>query len=923
MDYDYITITGAKENNLKNINLKIPIGKFTVITGVSGSGKSTIAFDILYAEGQRRYIENFSSYARQFLDRLDEPNVEKIEGLSPAIALKQHKGGGNNPRSLVATTTEIYEYLKVLFARIGKVISPYTGKQVIKHTVSDVIDFLKKKEENKRFLLLSKVNVDSELGIKNQLLFLEEIGYSRIKINEEVVRISQFINEIDKHNFFLTKHIDLVIDRLVIKKDEQFYSKAYSSIELAFSEGLGRIILQDYDTNEEFQFSNFFEENNIAFLEPELPLFNFNSSHGACSNCKGLGIVSGISEKLVIPNTSLSIYDKAIAPWRGVTYEKYLKAFLEVAHKFNFPVHKPYKDLTQNEKKILFKGNEYFKGIDFFFEKLEEKIYKIQNRVMLSRYRGKSICSKCKGSRLRKEATYIKIEGYTLPDLLNLTIEDFIKILNSWNLSDYDNKIAELPLSEIKKRIDLIYNLGLGYLKLARPSDSLSGGEQQRLSLVKCIGSSLVGAMYILDEPSIGLHSIDTQNLIQALKQLKYNGGTVIAVEHDQEIIKSADYIIDIGPWAGYKGGEVIFQGTFNEFKCSQTLTADYIFGKKEIQIPSLNKNTDLYFQIEGARSNNLKDIILKIPLDKFVVISGVSGSGKTTLIKKIIYPALLQALDLSVDGLERGEYSTFTSKLGDYKDVQFIDQNALSKSSRSNPVTYLKIYDEIRKLFASLPISKQLGYTSGYFSFNIDGGRCDTCKGEGIVSVDMQFMPDIVMVCEDCNGTRFKSEILKIKFKDKNIHDILNLTVDEAIIFFEEAYQNLIAKLLTPLKKVGLGYLKLGQSTSTLSGGEAQRIKLASFLKERSKKKTIFIFDEPTTGLHFHDIAILLEAFYELLNQGHSIFCIEHNIDIIKNADYLIEIGPDSGDKGGEIIFKGSPMEIKNIKNSKTRLFI
>ena len=909
-----IIIKGAKLHNLKNIDVVIPRNKLVVITGLSGSGKSSLAFDTLYAEGQRRYVESLSSYARQFLGKLDKPKVDYIKGIAPAIAIEQ-KVNSTNPRSTVGTTTEIYDYLKLMFARIGRTFSPISGNEVKKHTVSDVVEHIKTFGEGTKLLLLAPIRISADRDPYKSLQLFSKQGFARILYNGEVVRIDEDLKDVGRE-------FELVVDRIIYKNDEDFFNRLGNAIDTAFFEGKGECIVQELATGLNTHFSNKFELDGMQFLEPNVHLFSFNNPYGACPKCEGYGDVIGIDEDLVIPNTSLSVYENAIFPWRGESMGWYRDELVNVAYKFDFPIHKPWYQLSDEQKQLVWDGNSYFTGIHKFFGGLEEKSYKIQNRVMLSRYRGKTKCSTCKGRRLRKETDYVKVSGKSISDLVELPIEDLIRFFKDIKLSSNDEKIASRLLREIESRLGFLYNVGLSYLTLNRKSNSLSGGESQRINLATSLGSSLVGSMYILDEPSIGLHPKDTENLITVLKSLRDLGNTVIVVEHDEDIMKAADEVIDIGPEAGTHGGEVVAHGTLDEILKSNSLTAAYLNGSMEIAIPKTRRPFKNYIEIKGARENNLKNIDVTFPLNVLTVITGVSGSGKSTLVKKLLYPIILK--ELGGYGEKAGQYSSMEGKFQSLKHVEYVDQNPIGRSSRSNPVTYIKAYDDIRNLFANQKLSKLRGYQAKHFSFNVDGGRCEKCKGEGEITVEMQFMADVHLECETCNGKRFKKEVLEVKFEDANIDNVLNMTIDDAVAFFDKNNQSKIVTKLKPLQDVGLGYVTLGQSSSTLSGGEAQRIKLASFLvKGNTKDKALFIFDEPTTGLHFHDIKKLLKSFDALIGKGHSIIVIEHNIDLIKCADYIIDLGPDGGNKGGQLLVQGTPEIVVKNKTSYTAQYL
>ncbi|WP_421824971.1 excinuclease ABC subunit UvrA [Flagellimonas oceanensis] len=903
-----IIIKGAKLHNLKNIDVVIPRNKLVVITGLSGSGKSSLAFDTLYAEGQRRYVESLSSYARQFLGKLDKPKVDYIKGIAPAIAIEQ-KVNSTNPRSTVGTTTEIYDYLKLLYARIGKTLSPISGKEVKKHTVTDVINYIKELNERDKLLLMAPITISEEREPLKSLELFSKQGYARIKYKGEVIRIDQAPEDIGRE-------FDLVVDRIIVKYDEDFYNRLANAVDNAFFEGKGQCSIENLQTDEVKTFSNQFELDGMKFLEPNVHLFSFNNPFGACPKCEGYGDVIGIDADLVIPNTALSVYENAVFPWRGESMSWYRDQLVNAAYKFDFPIHKPWFELSEEQKQLVWDGNEHFIGIHKFFEQLVEKSYKIQNRVMLSRYRGKTRCSVCKGKRLRKEADYVKVGGKSISDLIELPINQLMPFFEALQLSEHDTSVSKRLLKEITTRLDFLDKVGLSYLTLNRKSNTLSGGESQRINLATSLGSSLVGSMYILDEPSIGLHPRDTENLIEVLKSLRDLGNTVIVVEHDEDIMKAADEIIDIGPEAGTLGGNVVATGDWETILQADSLTASYLNGTMEIPVPKERRNSKHYIQIKGARENNLKNIDVTFPLNVLTVVTGVSGSGKSTLVRKILYPSILK--ETGGYGEKAGQFSAMEGKYAHIKHVEFVDQNPIGRSSRSNPVTYIKAYDDIRSLFASQKLSKLRGYKAKHFSFNVDGGRCEKCKGEGEITVEMQFMADVHLECDACDGKRFKKDILEVQFEGKNIDDILNMTIDDAIEHFSTHKQDKIVTKLKPLQDVGLGYVALGQSSSTLSGGEAQRIKLASFLvKGHTKEKALFIFDEPTTGLHFHDIKKLLKSFDELIDKGHSVIVIEHNMELVKCADYIIDLGPEGGEKGGNLVVEGTPEEI--VKNSKS----
>jgi excinuclease ABC subunit A len=911
-----ILIKGAQIHNLKNLDVVIPRNELVVITGLSGSGKSSLAFDTLYAEGQRRYVESLSSYARQFLGRLDKPKVEYIKGIAPAIAIEQ-KVNTTNARSTVGTSTEIYDYLKLLFARIGKTFSPISGKEVKKDTVTDILVKVKTFALDSKWLLLSPIHLEEGRKLEDKLKVLLQQGFARILVNNEMVRL----DELDQHSLD-NKDILLIIDRIVVKEEEEFFNRLADAVQTAFFEGKGVCYLQGLDTKKRIEFSANFELDGITFLEPNIHLFSFNNPYGACPTCEGYGNIIGIDEELVIPNTALSVFENAIYPWRGDSMGWYRDQLVNNAYKFDFPIHKPYFELTEEQKELLWKGNKFFIGLDDFFKELEEKNYKIQNRVMLSRYRGKTKCTTCKGKRLRKEANYITIGGSTISELVDLSIKRLIPFFKELSLSEYDQKVAKRLLIEINNRLAFLSDVGLDYLTLNRNSATLSGGESQRINLATSLGSSLVGSMYILDEPSIGLHPKDTERLIKVLKNLRDLGNTVIVVEHDEDIMKAADRIIDIGPEAGTFGGELVAEGTFDEILKADSLTAKYLNGQLEIAVPKNRRKSNNFIEIKGARENNLQNIDVVFPLESLTVITGVSGSGKSTLVKKILFPAMQKKLEGIGD--KAGQFSEITGSFSHIKHIEYVDQNPIGRSSRSNPVTYIKAYDDIRDLYAKEKLSKVRGYQAKHFSFNVDGGRCETCKGEGSINVEMVFMADVSLPCETCGGKRFKKEVLEVSFEGKNIDDILTMTIDDAITFFAENKQTKITQKLQPLQDVGLGYVQLGQSSSTLSGGEAQRIKLASFLvKGVTKEKALFVFDEPTTGLHFHDIKKLLASFDALIEKGHSIIVVEHNLDLIKCADWIIDLGPEGGENGGQLLAVGTPEDIVKNKKSITGFYL
>lgn len=906
-----ILIKGAKLHNLKDITVGIPRNQLVVITGLSGSGKSSLAFDTLYAEGQRRYVESLSSYARQFLGRLDKPKVDNIIGIAPAIAIEQ-KVNTSNPRSTVGTSTEIYDYLKLLFARIGKTYSPISGNEVKKHTVTDVVEAALAYPDGTKLLLLAPISIPKDRTVEQVLKLLLQQGYARILHQGEVIRLEE-----DNLPKKLGK-FQLVVDRIVVQHNEDFQHRLADAVETAFFEGKGECMLQEVESEVLKHFSNRFEMDGITFLEPNVHLFSFNNPYGACPECDGYGDTIGLDEDLIVPNTGLSVYENAIYPWRGETMSWFRDQLVNNAYKFDFPIHKPWYELSAEQRQLVWDGNKYFTGLTDFFKELEEKSYKIQNRVLLARYRGKTRCHSCHGRRLRKEANYVKIQGKSISELVEISIEKLQAFFRELTLSPYEQEVAKRLLIEINSRLQFLSDVGLGYLTLNRKSNTLSGGESQRINLATSLGSSLVGSMYILDEPSIGLHPRDTHRLIKVLKSLRDLGNTVIVVEHDADIMKAADYIIDIGPEAGTHGGEVVAAGTYEELLKADTLTGKYLSGRLSIEPPKKRRTSPHYISLIGCRENNLKNIDVSFPLDMLTVVTGVSGSGKSTLIKKLLYPAMQKELNASNEKI--GQFTRIEGKYKQLQSVEFVDQNPIGKSSRSNPITYLKVYDDIRNLYANQKLAKMRNFSAKHFSFNVDGGRCEVCKGEGEVTIEMQFMADVHLTCEACGGKRFKKEVLEITYEGKNIDDLLNTTIDDAVAFFAAHKQTKIAEKLKPLQDVGLGYVTLGQSSSTLSGGEAQRIKLASFLsKSESKEKVLFIFDEPTTGLHFHDIRKLLDSLQALIEKGHSVIVIEHNLEMIKCADYVIDLGLEGGEKGGSIIAKGTPEEIAKCKESYT----
>ncbi len=916
-DSKYISIKGARVNNLKNIDVNIPRNKLVVITGLSGSGKSSLAFDTLYAEGQRRYVESLSSYARQFLGRMSKPECDFIKGIPPAIAIEQ-KVNSRNPRSTVGTSTEIYEYMRLLFARIGRTFSPVSGEEVKKHSVEDIVNCMLQYPEGTRYMVLTRILQREGRSLKQQLEIDLKQGFNRIEVNGETVRMEEYE---PKEN----DEVYLLVDRMTAGSSKDAISRLTDSAETAMYEGDGLCMLRFYlpdGTTRLHTFSTKFEVDGIKFEEPNDQMFSFNSPIGACPKCEGFGKVIGIDEHLVIPNRALSVYDGAVVCWRGEKMGEWKDALIHNAVKFDFPIFTPYYQLTDEQRRVLWEGNEFFQGINDFFRMLEENQYKIQYRVMLARYRGKTICPQCHGTRLKPEAGYVKVGGESISELVDLPITELKKFFDTLQLTKHDEEVARRILTEINSRIRFLIDVGLGYLTLNRLSNSLSGGESQRINLATSLGSSLVGSLYILDEPSIGLHSRDTDKLIHVLRELQKLGNTVVVVEHDEEIIRAADYIIDIGPDAGRLGGEVVYEGDMKDLiKGTISHTVRYLLGEEEIPLPLHRRPWNNYIEITGARENNLKGIDVRFPLNVMTVVTGVSGSGKSTLVRDIFYRALKRELDECSD--RPGEFLLLQGDVKSLKNIEFIDQNPIGKSSRSNPVTYIKAYDEIRKLWAEQPLAKQMGYTAGHFSFNSEGGRCEECKGDGNITVEMQFMADLVLECESCHGKRFKSETLEVCFHEKNIYDVLEMTVNEAVEFFTLHGQKKVVKKLLPLQEVGLGYVKLGQSSSTLSGGENQRVKLAYYLSQEKAEPTLFIFDEPTTGLHFHDIRKLLEAFDALIRRGHTLIIIEHNMDVIKCADYVIDLGPEGGDKGGHLVACGTPEEIAECGASYTGQFL
>lgn len=913
---DFITIKGARVNNLKNIDVRIPRNKLVVITGLSGSGKSSLAFDTLYAEGQRRYVESLSSYARQFLGRMSKPECDFIKGIPPAIAIEQ-KVTSRNPRSTVGTSTEIYEYLRLLFARVGKTHSPVSGQLVKKDSVEDIVNCMLSYPKGTRYTVLTPILPRDGRSVAEQLDMDMKQGFTRLEVDGEMVRIEDYTyNENDK--------VYLLVDRMSCDDSKDAISRLTDSAETAMYEGDGTCMLRFYlsDDTRLHVFSTKFEADGIKFEEPNDQMFSFNSPLGACPTCEGFGKIIGIDEHLVVPNRTLSVYDGAVLCWRGEKMGEWLNEFLREAPAHDFPIFAPYYELTQEQKDYLWHGPREKVCIDSFFKMLEENQYKIQYRVMLARYRGKTTCPTCHGSRLKKEASYVRVGGKNISELVEMPITQLQEFFRTLTLDAHDTLVAQRLLSEIKNRLTFLSDVGLGYLTLNRLSNSLSGGESQRINLATSLGSSLVGSLYILDEPSIGLHSRDTTRLIKVLRQLQQLGNTVVVVEHDEEIIRAADYIIDIGPKAGRLGGQVVYEGDMKDLhKGSDSYTVKYLLGEETIDLPASHRPWNNFIEIKGARENNLKGIDVRFPLNVMTVVTGVSGSGKSTLVRDIFYKALKR--EYSESSERPGEFISLEGDIRQVNDIEFVDQNPIGKSSRSNPVTYVKAYDEIRKLFADQPLAKQMGYSAGYFSFNTEGGRCEECKGEGTVTVEMQFMADLVLECESCHGKRFKNDTLEVKFEGKNIYDILEMTVNQAIEFFTEHNQKKIVKKLRPLQDVGLGYIKLGQSSSTLSGGENQRVKLAYFLSIEKAQPTIFVFDEPTTGLHFHDIKKLLEAFDALISRGHTLVIIEHNMDVIKCADHVIDLGPEGGDMGGNLVAAGTPEEVAKCAVSYTGQYL
>ena len=922
-DNNSIFIKGARVNNLKNIDVAIPRDKLVVITGLSGSGKSSLAFDTLYAEGQRRYVESLSAYARQFLGRMSKPECDYIKGIPPAIAIEQ-KVNTRNPRSTVGTSTEIYEYLRLLFARIGRTYSPISGVEVKKHQVSDIVETALSYPAGTRFALFAPITLPDGRTPRQQLEILRKEGYVRVFANDTIYRISEVLSSEE----LLSYPLELLIDRLSVADEPAWRNRLGDSAETAFFEGNGTCVVRFYPDGgsaQRYEFSKRFEADGMRFEEPNDLMFSFNNPLGACPTCEGFGKVIGIDENLVVPDKSLSVYQGAVVCWKGEVMGEWLRDFIINSERYNFPIHRPYYDLTQKEKDLLWHGAPGLHGIDDFFKHVEENLYKIQYRVMLARYRGKTICPTCKGARLKPEALYVKVGGKDIAQIVAMPVAEAKRFFDELELTEHEQTIGKRLLTEIRNRLQFLLDVGLGYLTLDRLSSTLSGGESQRINLATSLGSSLVGSLYILDEPSIGLHSRDTDLLIRVLKQLRDLGNTVVVVEHDEEIIRAADYIIDIGPKAGRLGGEVVFQGDAHQLPAqSESYTVRYLTGEEQIELPPYRRPWNNYIQISGARKNNLKNIDVRFPLNVMTVVSGVSGSGKSTLVRDIFYESL--KLHLEDAARQNVDCAGISGDLDRIKVVEYVDQNSIGKSSRSNPVTYIGAYDEIRKLYAEQPLAKQMGYTAAYFSFNKEGGRCEECKGEGKITVEMQFMADITLECDACHGKRFKQEVLDIEYRGANIYDLLEMTINQAIEFFSAANGSLerkIVKKLKPLQDVGLGYLKMGQTSSTLSGGENQRVKLAYYLGQEKQQPTLFIFDEPTTGLHFHDIKTLLKAFDALIAKGHTVVIIEHNMDVIKRADHVIDLGPEGGDAGGHLVCAGTPEAIAACPESYTGRFL
>ncbi|HEX2920869.1 MAG TPA: excinuclease ABC subunit UvrA [Bacteroidales bacterium] len=919
----FIEIRGAKVHNLKNVSLKIPRNKLVVITGVSGSGKSSLAFDTIYAEGQRRYVESLSSYARQFLGRMNKPEVDFINGIPPAIAIEQ-KVNSRNPRSTVGTSTEIYDYLRLLFARAGRTYSPISGKEVKKHSADDIVDFLASLSQGTKVIIVSSGVIPININPEEYFSFLSKQGFNRIELDGEIVKTSD-IKSFDKLS--AGKKINIVIDRLIIDHTPETFSRAAESAQTAFLTGKGycQVIVESDEGILRENFSTNFEEDGITFMEPSEYLFSFNNPIGACPLCEGYGKVIGIDENLVIPDQNLSVYDDAIVCWKGETMKKWKERLIENASLFSFPIHKPYYQLSDEQKALLWKGNRYFYGIDKFFQHLEEKKYKIQYRVLLSRYRGKTTCPECKGSRLRKEAGYVKVAGIAINEIVGMPVSKAAEVMSSMQLSENDARISERLLKEINQRLRFLIDTGLSYLTLDRLSSTLSGGESQRINLATSLGSNLVGSMYILDEPSIGLHPRDTNLLIKILKELKDLGNTVLVVEHEEEIMRAADHIIDLGPEAGRLGGEIVYEGGLDLSTANKSLTASYLSGRMKVPVPKTRRRWNSYVEIKGARENNLKDIDVKFPLHTITSVTGVSGSGKSTLVTDILYKTLSN--NVAGNNFKPGQFRGINGDIRSLTGIELVDQNPIGRSSRSNPVTYLKAYDEIRKLYSELQASVQNNLKASHFSFNIEGGRCEECQGEGVIRVEMQFMADVELTCETCKGMRFRKDILEVKYHGVNIYEMLEMTIDEAIALFEShpgRNEKRIVEKLKPLSDVGLGYIKMGQSSSTLSGGESQRVKLAYYLsQEKGSGHIMFIFDEPTTGLHFHDINKLLRSINALVEHGHSVIMIEHNQEVIKSSDWIIDLGPEGGESGGSVVFEGTPEDLIRQEGSHTGKYL
>jgi len=921
----FIHIKGARSNNLKNIELFIPKNKLVVVTGVSGSGKSSLIIDTLYAEGQRRYVESLSSYARQFLDRMKKPEVDYIKGICPAIAIEQ-KVSSSNARSTVGSLTEIYDYMRLLYARVGKTFSPITGNQVRKHDVTDVVDYIFSLVVDSKVLLLIPLQRRHDRTIGQELDLLMQKGYSRVYFDSELTNIEDLLQntQIDFEKSVLESKykINILIDRFVVNDDDDNRKRVADSVQVAFNESEGECLVSLTDRSTQY-FNNRFELDGLIFIEPTHQLFNYNNPFGACPKCEGYGKMLGIDPEKIIPDENLSIYQEAIACWRGEKGKLWWQQLIQHADEFDFPIHKPYKDLSDEHKELLWSGNTFFEGLDAFFQELEDGSYKIQNRVMLSRYRGKTICNACKGGRLRKEATYVQVGNKNITQLINLPIDELLPFFETLTLSEHDEKIAQRILTEIKNRLKTMIEIGLGYLTIDRLASTLSGGETQRINLTRTLGSNLTNSLYILDEPSVGLHPKDTEKLVLVLKRLRDLGNTVVVIEHEEAVIRNADYIVDIGPHAGVHGGDLVFAGDYNTFiqLGIENLTASYLTGDRKINYPEQKRKIIQKILVQGARQHNLKNVDVTIPLQAMTVVTGVSGSGKTSLVKHILYPAMKLAINDPL-AITPGRHGGISGDIRNIKMVEMINQSPIGKSSRSNPVTYVKAYDDIRKLYSDQQASKIKGFEPKHFSFNVEGGRCETCKGEGHLTVEMQFLADVTLVCEECQGQRFKKEVLEVTYQDKNIFDVLNMTIEESLEFFKN--KKSVLSRLQPLADVGLGYIKLGQSSSTLSGGEAQRVKLASFLtKEFESKNILFIFDEPTTGLHFHDINKLMDAFTSLVENGHTVLIVEHNMDVIRAADWVIDLGPTGGKDGGHLLFEGRPQDLKNIKNSFTGQYI